>query len=150
MDKMHVGMMGMPSEDSNNESSDGTVYEDKTVEENAVYKDENVDENVVSLLAPSLPPLLPCAIPQQQEQNNEELVATAAAVPKEMVEGDADGEVVDSDVTLVSVPDGAVGWPLMRSRASTLNLSTALKKAASSVKAQKYKPQRWDEGGFKQ
>ena len=92
MDKMHVGMMGMPSEDSNNESSDGTVYEDKTVEENAVYKDENVDENVVSLLAPSLPPLLPCAIPQQQEQNNEELVAIMAAAPEKMFEeGDADG-----------------------------------------------------------
>ncbi len=29
MDKMHAGMLGMSSEDSNNESSDNAVYEDK-------------------------------------------------------------------------------------------------------------------------
>jgi hypothetical protein len=52
-----------------------------------------------------------------------------------MVERGADGEVVESDVALVSFPAGAIG----RSHASTLNLSAALKKAASFVKAQKSK-----------
>ena len=67
------------------------------------------------------------------------MVAIAAAAPEEMVEGDADGEVVESDVALVSVPAGALGRPALRSRDLTPNLSAALKEAASSVKAQKSK-----------
>ena len=69
MDKMHAGMLGMSSEDGNNESSVDMAYEDKNVEENGAveentaYKDKNVDENAVSLLTPSFPPLIPHAIP---------------------------------------------------------------------------------------
>jgi hypothetical protein len=65
------------------------------VEENAAYKGKNDDENAVSLLAPSFSPLLPCAIPQQQEQNNEQMVTIATATSAEMVEGGADREVLE-------------------------------------------------------
>jgi hypothetical protein len=60
MDKTHVGMMGMSSQDSNDESSDDMVHEDKNVEENTAveenmaYKDKNVGENAVSLLVPTV------------------------------------------------------------------------------------------------
>jgi hypothetical protein len=56
-----------------------------------------------------------------------------------MLQGNADGEVVESDVALVSVPAGTIGKSASRSCASTPNLSSAFKKAASSMKAQKSK-----------
>jgi hypothetical protein len=54
-----------------------------------------------------------------------------------MVEGDTDGEVVESDVALVFILAGAVGRPASRYCALTPNLSTILKKATSSMKVQK-------------
>jgi hypothetical protein len=94
---------------------------------------------MVFLLVSSFPPFVHCAIPQQQEPNNDKLVAVVAATPEEMVKGDVDGEVVEIDIALSSVPAGAVERPALRSSALTLNLSAALKKAVSSMKAQKSK-----------
>ncbi len=67
------------------------------------------------------------------------LVAIATKAPEEMLERDANREVVESDVALVSDPIVTVGTSVLRSRASTPNLSSALKKAAISMKAQKSK-----------
>jgi hypothetical protein len=59
MDKTHVEMLDISSEDNNNESIDNGAYEEDnveenaTVEENGAYEDKNVDENAVLLLAPS-------------------------------------------------------------------------------------------------
>jgi hypothetical protein len=59
MDKTHVEMLGISSEDDNNDSIDNAAFkednveENATVEENGAYEDKNVDENAVLLLAPS-------------------------------------------------------------------------------------------------
>ncbi len=52
-------------------------------------------------------------------------------------EGGADGEVVETDVALISVPAGAVGRSASSSRVLTPNLSAAIHKATSSMKTQK-------------
>ena len=65
------------------------------------------------------------------------MVVIVAAASEEMFEEEdaGDGEVVESDVALLSVPAGAAGRSALRSHASTPKLSAALKKAASSMKA---------------
>jgi hypothetical protein len=67
------------------------------------------------------------------------LVAIATKAPEEMLERDANGEVVESDVALVSDPIVTVEKSVLRSHASTPNISSALKKATISMKAQKSK-----------
>ncbi len=62
-----------------------------------------------------------------------------AEAPVEMLEGYADEDVVKSDVALVSDPAKTIGKSALRSCASTPNLSSALKKAAISMKAQQSK-----------